>query len=288
MKKVGIFYFSGTGNTEHVAFMIRNEFVDQGYQVDLYRMEDILNQQIEILYDQYDLIGIGAQVIGYGAPLLLTRFVKYMPKTQGIRAFVFRTAGGVAPINYNASNRIINRLKHKGYKIDYERLFSIGSNWVVKFDDNVMRSLYQATQFKVKLMCQELIDGKSRRLESNLTLKVLMTIGIPLFAFLLKIIGKDLSVNSNCNHCGICIHNCPAQNIYQKSDEVKFKFKCNNCLRCVYACPQKAIQYRIFKFFVIPSGYNINHILSETPQPLEAEISKPPFFYKAYIENDDL
>ncbi len=287
MKAVGIFYFSGTGNTEHVAFMIRHEFADRGYQVDLYRMEDILNQQLKISYDEYDLIGIGAQVIGYGAPPLLTQFVKCMPKAQGIKTFIFRTAGGVAPINYNASNDIIKQLKHKGYQVDYERLFSIGSNWIVKFDDDVMRSLYQATQLKVKQMCQELMDGKSRHLESNLILKVLMTIGIPFFAFLLRIIGKDLSVNSDCNHCGICIHNCPSQNIYQKSNKVKFKFKCNNCLRCVYACPQKAIQYRLFKFFVIPSGYNIDHILSETPQPLESEISKPPF-YTAYIENDDL
>ncbi|HWQ29393.1 MAG TPA: hypothetical protein VN549_00270 [Negativicutes bacterium] len=76
-----------------------------------------------------DLLGIGSQVIGYGVPVLVRDFIKALPDGNGKRTFIFRTAGGVAPINYNASKPIIGKLKRKGYEVFYERVFSISSNW---------------------------------------------------------------------------------------------------------------------------------------------------------------
>jgi len=33
------------------------------------------------------------------------------------KVFIFRTAGGVAPVNYNASKPVIRRLVRKGYDV---------------------------------------------------------------------------------------------------------------------------------------------------------------------------
>lgn len=41
MKKLGIYYFSGTGNTEIAANLVADEFKAFGWEVSLTRMEDI-------------------------------------------------------------------------------------------------------------------------------------------------------------------------------------------------------------------------------------------------------
>jgi flavodoxin/NAD-dependent dihydropyrimidine dehydrogenase PreA subunit len=249
MKSVGIFFFSGTGNTELVAEMVSEKFSEFKYQVDLMRIEDILKGSLKIDLIKYDLVGIGCQVIGYGVPNLMHIFMSKLPEVKGVKVFIFRTAGGVGPINYNASNSIIKKLSRKGYVVFHERIFSIGSNWVVKFDNSIMKQLYKATEKKVSIMCEEVIAGKTRLLRTGLKLRLGMGMAAPVFSILLRLSGKDLKVSKACSHCGLCIKNCPAGNIYEKNSRVKFRLYCNCCLRCVYSCPQNAINFKILSFF---------------------------------------
>jgi ferredoxin len=103
-----------------------------------------------------------------------------------------------------------------------------------------------------------------------------------------RIASKDLVVSKACTHCGLCVKNCPSQNIFEKNNRIKFGMSCNTCMRCVYQCPQKAISYRLFKFFMVPGGYNIRKTL-QNPCPYDEKKVKyiPPFF-KEYIKNDAL
>lgn len=288
MKTVVIYYFSGTGNTELVANMFKKEFHKNEYKVDMIKIEDVLKNNLLININKYDLIGIGSQVIGYGAPSIVHKFIQRLPEVKDKKIFIFRTAGGAAPINYNASKLIIRRLRRKGYDVFYERVFSIGSNWVMKFNDYVVKELYKATRRKVSIMCDEIMSGDKRILKTSLWLKMLMEfvafISRPCFILL----GKDLAVNKVCVHCGLCIKNCPAQNIYEKDGKIKFKLSCNCCMRCIYSCPKNAVNFRILKFFAVPGGYNIKKTLEkEYDSSCEKKEDVPGFFYN-YINNDRL
>ena len=128
MKKTVIFYFSGTGNTELVADMIQEELINCQYSVNRVRIEDVLKNNLSIDLEKYDLIGIGSPVISFGTPSIVTRFIERLPNEKNKKVFIFRTAGGVVPNNYNASKHIIHKLSQKGYDVFYERIFSIGSN----------------------------------------------------------------------------------------------------------------------------------------------------------------
>ncbi len=288
MKSIGIYYFSGTGNTELVINMFKEEFLKLEYNVDLIKIEDVLKNGLKIETEKYDFVGIGSQVIGFGAPNIVKEFIKRLPKGNGIKAFVFRTAGGVAPINYNASKPMIRKLAKKGYVVFHERVFSISSNWVAAFDDEVIKQLYIATGKKVAIMCKQIIAGHKRILTTGVSLKVGMELAMPIFSWSLRLVGKDLIINKSCSHCGLCVKKCPAENIYKKSGKIKFKFSCNSCMRCVYSCPQKAIGFRFLKFFPVPGGYNIKKILSQ-PSCTEESVNKtvPPFFNE-YLLNEEL
>lgn len=288
MKSVAIYYFSGTGNTELVANMIREEFIQLGYLPELIRMEDVLKKKLVIDSDKYDFVGIGSQIIGYGTTKTVFDFIKALPKTSGKKTFVFRTAGGVAPINYNASKPMIKKLKNKGYDVFHERVFSLGSNWVVRFSDDAMHQLYEATKKKAGIMCQEVIQGKQRILKTTLMLKLKMGLIRTLAYPILQLVGKDYTVNTSCTHCGHCIKNCPSDNIYEKKGKIKFKASCNSCMRCYYNCPKNAIKFKHLTFFPLAEGYNAKKIFTQTDSFREKEDGKTPPFLENYVKDNTL
>lgn len=288
MKKAIVFYFSGTGNTELVAEMLSLELEKRQYTVKLVRMEDVLKNKLQLELESYDLVGIGSQVIGFGAPSLAYDFIKLLPHVSGQKAFVFRTAGGVAPINYNASKPMIRRLTRKGYNVFYERIFSLGSNWIAKFDDEVILGLHEATRKKVSLMCDSLAGGERRSLKTGLIQRVIMECVMFFAPRLLHIVGKDLKANESCSHCGLCVKNCPAGNIIEKNGKINFKMACNCCMRCVYSCPKNAIHFRAFSSFAVPGGYNLKKILSQPKVCAEGEKKPEPKFFAEYLSNSEL
>lgn len=288
MKTVALFYFSGTGNTELVAIMLKEEMEKRQFKAELIRIEDILKIKTPLDLGRYDLVGIGSQVIGFTAPALVNKFVGMLPKAKGKRTFVFRTAGGVAPVNYNASKPMIRKLSRKGYDVFYERIFSIGSNWIKKFDDGVTVKLHEAARKKAGLMCDALVLGEKRILKTGFFQRVLMGCVAHITPLFFRIAGKDYAVNDSCTHCGMCVKNCPAGNIVEKNGKVKFNMSCNLCMRCIYSCPRNAIHLRKLSFFAVPGGYNIKKTL-ENPCPCGygSTKSEPPFL-KAYLADDTL
>jgi ferredoxin len=286
MKAAAVYYFSGTGNTEIIAKLVKEELVNQGFSVDLFRMEDILKRKSEITVDKYDLIGIGNPVYGSGSPWIVYDFIKAMPRGNRKEVFIFMTAGGVAPPNYNAAKQSIRMLAKKDYNVFHNRLFSLGSNWITKFKDQVSFELYQAAKRKVKMMCAEIAAGKTRVMKTEFPLSVLSgtitffhDLGVRFFA-------KDYAVSPACNLCGKCVRNCPTGNIFQKNGKIKFKLSCLWCMRCVYGCPQNAIRHRLLSFCVVSGGYDIQKTI-ENPNPSDQNGITPPFFQK-YLENDEM
>ncbi|MDR3598194.1 EFR1 family ferrodoxin [Clostridium sp.] len=287
MKSVVIYYFSGTGNTEIVANKVSEELSNYEYNVTVIRIEEVLKNKLKIDLEKYDLVGIGCQVIGFGIPNIVRDFISFLPKVKYKKVFIFRTAGGVAPINYNASKPMIRKLSRKGYEVFYERVFSISSNWIAKFDDKITKQLYEATAKKVAIMCSDVIHGEKRILKTSIGLRVFMEGVMFITPWMFSFIGKDLRVNEACSHCGLCIQNCPAKNIYEKSGKIKFRLSCNSCMRCVYSCPKSAISFRLLSFFPVSGGYNIKKILEQPSDTCKIKNKVPPFFYN-YIEDDTL
>lgn len=288
MKSVVVYYFSGTGNTEIVANMVKREFSKNYYNITLIRIEDILKDNLKVELNKFDLVGIGCPIIGYGVPNIVYDFIRILPKENCKKVFIFRTAGGVGPINYNASRLMMRKLDRKGYEVFHERVFSISSNWVVRFDDLVIKQLYEATSKKVAIMCKELINGKNRILKTGIRLRILMELAMHIFPWILRLVGKDLTINKSCSHCGLCMKNCPARNIYLKSGRIRFKLSCNSCMRCVYSCPTSAITFRFLTFFPVTGGYNIRKILKQPYDASEIANRPVPPFFNDYIHNDAL
>ncbi len=289
MKKLGLFYFSGTGNTKLVAGHIGEEFTEMGWEVEVHNIESITTKEELPDMEGFDLIGIGAQVIGYTTPRRMNQFLQLLPILQkGRPVFVFRTCGGVAETNYTASHSMIKLLQKKNYDVFYERLFSIGSNWMFKFDDAIMQQLYEATKRKIKIMCHEVTEGKRRFYETSINLRLKKKLISGVAERIFSLFGKNMKVSKTCTKCGKCVRNCPCNNISIVGDKLKFKTNCSACLRCVYECPNKAIGFRMLKFIPLKNGYNVINSLSQNKSYEEETSGKVPPFFKRYIADDTI
>jgi ferredoxin len=288
MKRIKIYCFSGTGNTEIVCRMLEEGLTRLGCEVELEMMEKALKSGKPIDATRFDLIGIACPVIGYGIPRIVARFLRGLPKAGSVPAFIVRTAGGVAPGNYNASRGLRAKLGRLGYPVFYERIFSIGSNWIVRFSNAAMRALLEATKRKVALACRELLEGRERELSTSLPQRILMGAARGAAPLSLRFMAKDLRVGSACSGCGHCVTSCPMGNIRQTPDGIRFGADCSACMRCVYACPGRAIEFKSLKFFPVKGGYDPKGIF-ESPErwPDEGSRAEPPFL-PAYVSDDDL
>lgn len=262
-KNIGIFYFSGTGNTEIVAGLLENEFKKFDFTSDLIRIEDVLLGGIKADFEKYDIFGIGFPVHAFNAPRIVLDFIKLLPKTKDKKAFIFKTAASPESLNDASGLRVKSRLSKKGYEVFHESLVVMPSNWLFGFDEWVQRKLCEEAIKKSKLIAAEIFEGKERIQKAGISARM--------FSFLFRIesfgarfVAKDFSVLKFCNNCGVCVENCPTGNIYRKKGKIKFGWKCLICMRCLYGCPKKAITPILWRFMVIKGGYDIKKVFSET------------------------
>lgn len=105
-----VIYFSQTGNTEKIARAVHAGAHKAAGQCDLVKIKDANPHRLK----QYDLIGIGTPIFGYGEAPNVREFIKNMKFVGGKHVFAFATHGTHG--EYFASG-IAPRLKKRGMTV---------------------------------------------------------------------------------------------------------------------------------------------------------------------------
>jgi len=262
IQNIGVFYFSGTGNTKLVANLFANEFKRKGFTTKLIPIEDVLNKKLTLSIGDYDLLGFGHPVHAFSAPKIFFDFLNRLPNVDDKKTFTFKTAGD--PLCSGGSTSLVRKhLSKKGYKVFHENLIVMPANVMFKYDDSLIKQLYEVAVKKVKSGTKEILLGKKNLQKNNLWLKI----GTYLFnkaeSSGASYFGKYLITTDSCNLCGKCIKECPTRNISISNEKIIFGNKCTFCMRCVYICPEKAISNKYMNLFVIKEGYNIQNVIDD-------------------------
>jgi len=262
IQKIGIFYFSGTGNTKIVANLFANEFQNKGFDTNLFPIENILRKKLVSSMSDYDILGFGHPVHAFSAPKIFFDFLCRLPNVADKRTFTFKTAGD--PLCHGGSTNLVRKhLNKKGYKVFHENLIVMPANVVVKYDDSLIKQLYDVAVKKVKRGTEEILLGKINLQKNNLWLKIGTYMFNKAESSGASYFGKYLIVSDLCNSCGKCIKECPTKNISKHNENVIFGNNCTFCMRCVYNCPERAISNKYMNFFVIKKGYNILNVIND-------------------------
>jgi len=254
MKKICLYYFSGTGMTKYVMDCLADEIKKHNISVDSHRIEEAMGQPIDL--SDYCGLMIAYPTHSLNPPKIVADFVKKLPRSSGMNVFIVYTCSADAPVNYACSNLLIKRLSRKGYKVSYDKLVEMPSNFAHRYTDKQATQALVAANSTTALIANDIAASKTHFMQPGFGTKVLSFlariewIGAP-------IIGKFFYVKKDCVHCLKCVKNCPEKNIAIKRERIGFKFSCGICMRCVYQCEKNAIHIRWpFKFIRFDKWYD--------------------------------
>lgn len=262
MKKFKLFYFSGTGNTKCVSHILKKHLNNETITCNAASIEYYLKNKI-VPSIAYDIIGIGYPVYSFNAPRIMMDFIKMLPEGDGRKVFIYQTAGEDSSLNYAASTEVIGRLKDKDYEVISEFIFEMPSNFFTIQKDKKLKEVLRKTNIEIKLAAECLINGTPCFLKKGFLSPIIQKLG-KLEQFGDRRIGQKFQVSEACNNCGVCLRNCPRDNIFKKKDKIAFDKDCMLCMRCLYSCPVNAISpSKATGWIVLKEGYDIKYILEK-------------------------
>lgn len=241
MKKIQIYYFSGTGNTAFIVRRIAKGLEELGNIVTVSSCENTKE-----ISDDFDVLGIAFPIHSSYSPKVFSDFMMRLPKANNIPLFGVVTSGYMAGdvLSYECKN-----LELKGYRPFLYRNIVVGNN------------LHLPVLCPLKVTTKDTIDkrlGKMDQQVKDIVIKInniskdIVGNGLigRTFGVLQRTVGKvhenynfkGFCTDENCTRCKWCIKNCPTSNITLEDNIIVFEDRCIKCMRCYNFCPNKAIQ----------------------------------------------
>lgn len=243
-----ILYFSPTGNTKKLA----NHLSKALDQCAVHRLEES---------NPHDFKGTEHLVVlypihGFNPPRTVKRFVKKIkytiPKVSLIAVGCAR-----AKINDSVSQGLKRHFRKQASEIILDEVVDMPLTLVIDFKAEMKKEVIEKTMNDMLTYASLIKSNTISKRKISLTSRILNTIG-KLESPAARLFGLELHAKKSCTSCGICVKNCPEENIkFNKKMHPKFKFSCSMCLRCIYDCPEQSITPYISKFIPIKGGYKL-------------------------------
>lgn len=268
--RVRIAYFSGTGSTRHVAYVLRDEVEARGHAVELVRIGRSEMPESR----PCDLLVLCHVVHAANAPRPVIDWVRAQPDALDTPAVIISVSGGgeVTP-NLACRVRLKRELARKGFSVFYEKMIVMPSNWIVATEPTLVNRLLTVLPHKVAHAADEFLDHTPRLYSpppGNRLLSLLgrlEQLGAPQF-------GEKIRVETSCNGCGVCVRGCPVSNIELREGRPVFADRCTLCLQCIYACPTEALVPGTMTFIVIKDGFDFQRMLAECSEPVDLDVEQ--------------
>ncbi len=244
-----IFYFTGTGNSEHVAKRIGELIGD----ADIHNIAEYYNDvksgiDFFINVDGHEPLGIVCPVHSWGLAKSMRRFLqKTKLNYQGNRIFAILVCGDNCG---KAREQLQETLwKRSRLKCDFVCSVQMPNNYIVMKGfgtdpDDLAAQKKAAAEKQLPEIADAILNHKPYDHYVAGTHPFLKgRIIYPLFmAFTLG--DKKFAADDGCIGCGVCEKTCPEHNIRLNSKKrPEWLGHCVKCLACIHRCPKKAIQY---------------------------------------------
>jgi ferredoxin/flavodoxin len=227
-----IYYFTGTGNSLHVARQIAE-------QLDA-KLESIVSYMNEKKHIEDDLIGIVVPIYCMDIPRIVKKFLRDAKFAKKSYIFGVVTCGA---IDGNALHGMKEILEEKGLQLSYGATIYLPDNSIVfPTDTQKKANMLKHQSSQVETIClnveQRIVnaDTLDSTMKHTLMSKCL-DIGLK---SIYKIKSKTIS-KSKCIQCGICEKVCPISAIQKENDTYRIANDCENCFACAHWCPARAI-----------------------------------------------
>lgn len=252
MKKISIFFFSGTGNAKRIALWIYELAKEKNIECHLNNIATQQSDQFENT-DKGNLLIFISPIHGFNYPKITLDFIRHFPKGNNHVILMNTRAGmkignwvtpGLTGIAFFLSSFW---LRNKGYKIVGQIPYDMPSNWISlhpALNKKTVRYIHRTINSRVNDHFEKYLRGEKLFLSrKEIVQDVLIAPISALYYFIGRfIIAKTFYATHQCDNCGICIHGCPVSAIKQIDNRPFWTIKCESCMRCMNFCPRKAIE----------------------------------------------
>lgn len=246
IKKINAVYFSATGTTEKIIKVItkniEKKYTDQIQYFDFTLPE---KRNIEIKFNEYDLVIIATPVYAGRVPNILISYIKNNIKGNRTLAIPLVVYGNR---NYDdALIELCNILKENNFHTIAAAAF-IGEH---AFSKTLAKDRPDENDIQIARLFSDKIYDYVLNLKEIPKNNVEVKGETPIRPYyiprdrngklinILKVVSK---VKDSCTKCGLCAKVCPMGSI-DKNDVTKYKGICIKCGACVKKCPEQSRYY---------------------------------------------
>ncbi len=225
-----IYYFSGTGNTEHIAKKLAAE---TGQELILITHETIIDKDENTI--------ILTPLYFWSMPQIVKEYLSKTTWEKDDELIFIVTCGGFLGTGDLAIEKLVNPARSKVYELPMETNYIILHE--IDDEETIKRKLKKADESLLAIIDD--FEVGNLTYSSKKWLKVGIFITKEMYNHYRK--TKNFRVSDACISCGLCVKNCPDSTI-EISNQGKptwVKERCQNCLRCLHMCPKEAIDYGV-------------------------------------------
>lgn len=229
-----ICYFSGTGNSRHVAEVLGEkldrDLVDLGERIRTGNMDDISDDTVIVVTPTY-CYRIPRIVEDYLSGLQISAKRVYFVLTCG------STIGNAAHYAEALSNKIA---------VPYGDTFSVlmPENYIAMFDTTSMeesRSIIAKSEGTMENIARAIKKGETRGVSTGLKDKLISSVNGIYYRLFVK--ADKFYAKDTCIGCGECERRCALANIVMEEGQPTWLDRCTHCMACINYCPVEAIEY---------------------------------------------
>ncbi len=247
-KRIGIWVFSGTGNTLKCAKALFAALIERGVSVGFHEIADGTERA-----EERDLV-ICYPVYGFNMPRILKAFCRNL--NGGGNVWFLKTSGEPLHLNDNSSAQMIRILKKKGCAIKGEFHYIMPYNMVFRHTDELASRMWETAKKRIPDAAERIVGGKEAPVTAPISAKLVSALCRIEHWFYPKN-GRLFRVDpKKCVRCQSCVKNCPTKNITYSDGKFRFGKNCIGCARCSFRCPAGAIHIGLIDFMRVNGPYD--------------------------------
>ena len=233
-----ILYFSGTGNSAHVAKKLEAQLGDDALNLAYYIKNDI---HTPIHSDRPWVIVV--PTYAWQIPHIVTNWLLQTELTGGRDAYFVMTCGDDIG---NAAKYNEKLCQKKGWIHRGTARIVMPENYIALFDApdlETSKRIVKAADRVIKRTGDHILQGGYLPAK-KITVKDKILSG-PINKgfnrFYVK--ANKFYAKENCTGCGLCAQLCPVNNIQMKDGSPTWGDFCTHCMACICSCPMESIEY---------------------------------------------